>query len=225
LEDGTIEYLGRIDNQVKIRGFRVELGEIESLLSQHPSVRSPIVIVREDQPGDKRLVAYIVPDTETPTPHDLRNFLQTKLPEYMIPSAFVILEALPLTNNGKVNRQALPAPEQIRTQIYIAPQTPAEEIVAGIWAEVLGITQVGIDDHFFDLGGHSLLATQVIAKLRQIFQIELPLRGLFDAPTPAMMINSMVNILGERAIVEEIAQTWQELAQLSPEEMAVMLSR
>ncbi|MBH8554250.1 amino acid adenylation domain-containing protein [Nostocaceae cyanobacterium CENA357] len=225
LEDGTIEYLGRIDNQVKIRGFRVELGEIESLLSQYPNVRSQAVIVREDQPGDQRLVAYIVPDTEKPTPKDLRNFLQTQLPEYMIPSVFVILEALPLTTNGKVNRQALPAPEQIRTQIYVAPRTSAEEIVTGIWAEVLGITQVGIDDNFFDLGGHSLLATQVIARLRQIFQVELPLRGLFDAPTPEMMVHLIANMLGERAIVEEIAQTWQELAQLSPEEMAAMLSR
>ena len=184
LSDGNIEYLGRIDNQVKIRGFRIELGEIEAVLSQYEQLQANCAIAREDTPGDKRLVAYIVPQPEqTPKLSELRQFLSSKLPEYMIPSAFVILESLPLTPSGKIDRRALPAPELTSSDKYIAPRNPIEEILATIWAQVLKVEQVGINDHFFALGGHSLLATQLISRIRNSFQVELPVRSIFSAPT------------------------------------------
>ena len=188
--DGNIEYLGRIDNQVKIRGFRIELGEIEALLSQHEDVQTSVVIARVDTPGDKRLVAYIVPQPEhRPTFSILRSFLKEKLPEYMIPNAFHILESLPLTPNGKIDRRALPAPEPSSelTDKYVAPRTAIEEILVQIWTQVLKVELVGIHDNFFELGGHSLLATQVISRLRSNFKVELPLRSLFAAPTIAQL--------------------------------------
>ena len=189
LPDGNIEFLGRLDHQVKIRGFRIELGEIEAVLSQHLAVQETVVIVREDTPSDKRLVAYLVIKQEPfPTINELRSFLKEKLPDYMVPSAFMFLDALPLTPNGKVDRQALPAPDRVRPELestFVAPRTPVEEVLAGIWAKVLGLEQVGIHDNFFELGGHSLLATQVISRLRDAFQVELPLRSLFEVPTVA----------------------------------------
>ncbi|MBR8837983.1 MAG: amino acid adenylation domain-containing protein [Stigonema ocellatum SAG 48.90 = DSM 106950] len=188
LPDGNIEYLGRIDNQVKVRGFRIELGEIETVLSQYPHVQASCVIVREDTPGDKRLVAYIVPQKEqTPTISELRQFLKAKLPEYMVPNAIVILESLPLTPNGKVDRRALKAPDahsELKDK-YVAPRTPVEEILSLIWANVLKVELVGIHDNFFTLGGHSLLATQLISRIRTSLVVELPLRSLFAAPTVA----------------------------------------
>ncbi|MCF3609346.1 amino acid adenylation domain-containing protein, partial [Planktothrix agardhii 1033] len=199
LPDGNIEYLGRIDNQVKIRGFRIELGEIETVLNQHPQVQSSVIIAREDTPGNKRLVAYIVPQKETtPTPNELRQLLKEKLPEYMVPSAFVMLESLPLTPNGKIDRRALPAPEQSyeRTDKFILPRNPIEEILVTIWTEVLKVKQVSINDNFFELGGHSLLATQLISRIRTNLQIEIPLRSLFAAPT-----------------IEELSQQIQQLQQ------------
>nr|NCS31657.1 AMP-binding protein [Microcystis aeruginosa F13-15] len=194
LPDGNIEYLGRIDNQVKIRGFRIELGEIETVLSQHSGVKTAVVIAREDDTNQKRLVAYIIPQIEiisTPKEQNslnitqLRQFLKAKLPEYMIPSAFVILESLPLTPNGKTDYRALPAPEFQSQEQYIAPRNPIEEILSSIWAKVLKVAQVGIHDNFFELGGHSLLATQLISRIREAFQVEIPLRELFVAPTIA----------------------------------------
>nr|CAC01604.1 peptide synthetase [Anabaena sp. 90] len=191
LPDGNIEYLGRIDNQVKIRGFRIELGEIEAVLSQLGDVQASCVIVREDITGDKRLVAYIVPQKEvTPTVTELRQFLKAKLPEYMVPNAFVILESLPLTPNGKIDHRALPTPD-LHSELkhkYVAPRTPVEEILAQIWAQVLKVEQVGIEDNFFTSGGHSLLATQLVSHIRNIFQVELPLRELFAAPTIAELM-------------------------------------
>ncbi|MBD1924293.1 amino acid adenylation domain-containing protein [Microcoleus sp. FACHB-831] len=187
LPDGTIEFFGRIDHQVKIRGFRIELGEIEALLTHHPEVQQAVVVAI-DHPGDKRLVAYIVTNGEALPANSLRQFLKEKLPEYMIPSAFVLLEALPLTPNGKIDRRALPAPENNNLELdnnFIAPRTEVEEIIANIWTEVLGVRQVGIHDNFFELGGHSLLATQVISHLRATFEVELPLRCLFESPTVA----------------------------------------
>jgi len=186
-EDGQLEFLGRVDRQVKIRGYRIELAEIESLLHQHPAVGEAVVIAPED-PGNPRLVAYFVPQAGTTLViPDLQRYLKTKLPAYMVPTAFVCLEALPLTPNGKVDRRALPAPERVKPncQSFAPPRTPTEEILAGIWAQVLPVERVGRDDNFFDLGGHSLLATQVIARVRDHFQIELPLRCLFEAPTVA----------------------------------------
>jgi amino acid adenylation domain-containing protein len=191
LPDGNIEFLGRIDHQVKIRGFRIELGEIETVLGRHPGVRELVVLAREDAPGEKRLVAYIVPEPENkPTGGELRDYLQQKLPEYLVPSAFVILEALPLTPNGKVDRKRLPAPEQFSRAsagTFVAPRTPGEELLAGIWVDVLSIPQVGINDDFFELGGHSLLATRLISRIRDAFQIELPLASIFDASTIASL--------------------------------------
>ncbi|MBV9122341.1 MAG: amino acid adenylation domain-containing protein, partial [Planctomycetes bacterium] len=184
LADGTVEYLGRLDHQVKLRGFRIELGEIEAVLGQHAGVREAVVLVREDSPGDPRLVAYVVPAGEPVSTVELRAFLKEKLPEYMVPAAFVWLEALPLSGNGKVDRKALPAPEETGSEEeWLAPRSAKEEVVAGIWAEVLGRQRVGVRDNFFELGGHSLLATQVLSRLRQVFGVELPLRGLFENPT------------------------------------------
>ncbi|MEH2284140.1 MAG: amino acid adenylation domain-containing protein, partial [Nostoc sp.] len=195
LPDGNIEYLGRIDNQVKIRGFRIELGEIEAALNQHSNVQTCCVIAREDNRGDKRLVGYVVPHQHcTPTlGSELRQFLNAKLPEYMVPSTFVLLESLPLTSNGKIDRRALPTPELDRTLLekYVAPRTPIEEMLAQIWAQVLKIDQVGIHNNFFELGGHSLLATQLVSRIRNIFKVELPLRELFARPTVAELAQSI----------------------------------
>jgi amino acid adenylation domain-containing protein len=196
LSDGNIEFLGRIDQQVKIRGFRVEPGEVESLLARHPAVRDVAVIAREDRPGDKRLCAYVVPAPGAATPaagaatpaEDLRAYLKEQLPEYMVPSAFITLDALPLLPNGKVDRRALPAPDTARLEAgrgYTAPRNAVEETLCGIWAQVLGVERAGIHDGFFDLGGHSLLATQVIARVREAFNVELPLKRLFEMPAVA----------------------------------------
>ncbi|MBD2438978.1 non-ribosomal peptide synthase/polyketide synthase [Nostoc sp. FACHB-110] len=196
LPNGELEYLGRIDQQVKIRGFRIELGEIEALLLQHPTVRESVVIVREDQPGDKRLVAYLVPQgEESPKASELRAFLKQKLPDYMIPGAFVHLDAFPLTVNGKLDRRALPTPEidSEYTEKYVAPRTPTEELLALIWQQVLKLERVGREDNFFELGGHSLLATQIVSRIRTNFQVELPLRSLFAAPT----IAEIASIIGQ----------------------------
>ena len=185
--DGNLEYIGRLDHQVKIRGFRIELGEIESVLKAQPGVRDAVVIAREEQLGDKRLVAYIVPATEAAVSTEaLRQGLCTKLPEYMIPPDFVLLKELPLTPNGKLDRKALPAPERERSRSekpITEPRTVQQEQVLAIWQQVLGLENIGIRDNFFELGGHSLLATQVISRMRELFQVELPLAGLFAAPT------------------------------------------
>jgi amino acid adenylation domain-containing protein len=189
LPDGNIEYIGRLDNQVKLRGFRIELGEIETVLSQHPDVLQTVVIAREDHPSDKRLVAYVVPTQEQALSiNELRCFLKEKLPEYMVPAAFVLLDALPLTPNGKVDRHALPVPEQGRPELegtFVAPRTPGEQQIADIWTQVLGLERVGVHDNFFELGGNSLLVIQVISRLRKVFQVALPLGNLFEAPTVA----------------------------------------
>src|SRR5581483_4568964 len=174
-------------HQVKIRGFRIELGEIEAVLDRHPQVRQSVVMAREDEPGNKRLVAYVVAeDAPTAFVDQWRAHLRTTLPEFMVPSAFVMMEAFPLSSNGKVNRRALPAPASGRPeQVYVAPSNETEERIASIWAEVLHVPQVGIHDDFFLLGGHSLRATQVISRLRQAFAMEVPLRAMFETPTVA----------------------------------------
>jgi len=189
LPDGNIEFLGRTDNQVKIRGFRIELGEIEAVLSQHPGVQQVVVSVSEDESGNQRLVGHIVPSRQQrPSVTELRNFALAKLPEYMVPSTFVLLKALPLTSNGKVDRRALPAPEQTRPELealYVAPRTPIEEKLAEIWRQLLGLEKVGIYDNFFDLGGHSLLITQLLARVRDTFKVDISLHSLFKLPTVA----------------------------------------
>jgi acyl carrier protein len=206
LPDGNIEFLGRIDHQVKIRGFRIELGEIESVLAQHPAVLETVVLARDEvenpkseiqnpKSADKRLVAYVVPRADLPpSTSELRNFLKEKLPDYMVPSAFVLLDRLPLNPNGKVDRRALPAPEQTRPELdeaYAAPRTEIEEMLAGIWAEVLKLERIGIHDNFFDLGGHSLMATQIVSRIRASFQVELPLRSLFETPTVTALADAI----------------------------------
>ncbi|QIR36059.1 amino acid adenylation domain-containing protein [Tolypothrix sp. PCC 7910] len=192
LPDGNIEFLGRIDNQVKIRGFRIELSEIEAVLSQHPAVRETVVIAGEDVPDDKYLVAYVVPKHEQILMLEmqsfaslLRQFLKEKLPEYMVPRAYMVLESLPLTLNGKVDRRALPTPDTITLnhQDYVAPRSQVEKLLTEIWAKILGKEQVGIHDNFFELGGHSLLATVLTSRIRDTFQIDLSVRNLFEAPT------------------------------------------
>ncbi|KAB8315461.1 non-ribosomal peptide synthetase [Tolypothrix campylonemoides VB511288] len=186
LTDGNIEFLGRIDHQVKIRGFRIELGEIEALLDQHPQIRETVVVAREDIPNDCRLVAYLVTHETTLSVNELRNFLKEKLPEYMLPSAFVVLDALPLTPNGKVDRRSLPAPENLRPELtaaYQPPQSEIEKTIAQIWQEVLHLDKLGIHDNFFDLGGHSLLMLQVNNKLRAILQRDISVVTMFQNPT------------------------------------------
>jgi len=187
LPNGDIEYLGRIDQQVKIRGFRIEIGEIEAAIHQHSEIREAVIIVTEDRQDDKRLVAYVVFQSTHISVLELRNFLKAKLPDYMIPAAFVVLEKFPLTPNGKIDRRALPAPDTIQQpeENTALALTPVQEMLTGIWADILGIKQVGIYDNFFELGGHSLLATRVISQIRKAFKVELPLRCLFESPTVA----------------------------------------
>jgi thioesterase domain-containing protein/acyl carrier protein len=190
LPDGNLEYLGRVDHQVKLRGYRIELGEIEAALLDQAEVSQAIVVAREDSPGDKRLVAYVVGNAAAAADVDaLRAALKQRLPEYMVPSAFVVLEALPLSPNGKIDRKALPVPQgQARTGDYVAPQSVMEEILVTIWSDVLGQDTVGRDDNFFELGGHSILAMQLILRVRKAFGIDLPLRTLFeDQPTIRQM--------------------------------------
>ncbi|MBW4611883.1 MAG: amino acid adenylation domain-containing protein [Desmonostoc vinosum HA7617-LM4] len=241
LPDGNLEFLGRVDYQVKLRGFRIELGEIEALLSQYPQVQQAVVTVREDRPGDKRLVAYVVSRRELDT-SQLHQFLQEKLPEYMIPTAFVLLKTLPLTANGKVNRQALPTPEQTPSpETFVAPRNPVEEVLIGIWAEILSLKRVGIDDDFFTLGGHSLLATQAISRIRKAFAVELPLRQLFETPTVAGLAKQIETAMkaGEKLQLTDIKRVSRDreiplsfaqqrlwfLEQLNPGGAAYNLSR
>jgi len=188
LPDGNIEFLGRLDHQVKLRGFRIELGEIETALGQHPRVKSAVVLVREVSAGDQQLVAYLVPRGEQPEASELRSFLRDRLPDYMVPSAFVMLEAWPLTASGKVDRQKLPELEGTQAaqrRAYVGPRTPTEELLAQVWAQVLHLEQVDINDDFFELGGHSLLATQVLSRVRATFRVEVPQEELFASPTVA----------------------------------------
>jgi hypothetical protein len=212
--DGGLEYLGRLDHQVKLRGYRIELGEISTVLARHPAVQECVVVVREDAPGDKRLVAYLAAKPGMkPEGTELRAALAQALPDYMVPAIFVHLDRLPLTPNGKIDRRALPAPEQDRPDLaaaYAAPRTATEEVLAEIWNTVLGLKQVGIHDNFFDLGGHSLLVTQVLARVRQAFHVGLSLRGAFEAPTIAQLAVAI-----EQALVEEI--------QIIPDEEAARL--
>ena len=186
--DGNLEFLGRIDHQVKIRGFRIELGEIEVVLSQHCAISDSVVVAREDQPGDKRLVAYVVlsADQPSPTVSDLRNFLREKLPDYMVPSAIVVLDLIPLTQNGKVDRRALPIPEANRAgtlKAFLAPQTGIQRQLADLWQQTLGVTAIGITDNFFELGGHSLLAVNLVAQIEKTLGQRLPVAAIFQSPT------------------------------------------
>jgi len=208
-DDGTLQFLGRVDHQVKLRGFRIELGEIEARFAQHPAIHEARVMVREDETDNPCLVAYLVFATDRDlSVKELRSFLQQQLPDFMIPSTFVTLETFPLTPNGKVDRRRLPAPERTRGNLgtsLVAPQTPTEQELMVIWKEVLGLEEVWIHDNFFDLGGHSLLATQMVSRLRKVFQIELLLRSVFEHPTLESLAQQI-----EGQIIEEISAMSEE---------------
>lgn len=224
LNENTIEFLGRKDQQVKIRGYRIEPGEIEAQLELHPDVREAIVIPREDQPGEKRLVAYVAAAAPSLQVSDLRSHLAERLPEYMVPSSFVLLSALPRTPNGKIDRQALPAPAEAEdTELFVAPRTPVEAALAGIWAELLGVEEIGVKNSFFELGGHSLMAMQLLSRLRVTFQLELPLRIVFEAPTIAELALALVSFEVTPGQVERIAAITVELEGMSTEAVSEML--
>jgi acyl-coenzyme A synthetase/AMP-(fatty) acid ligase/acyl carrier protein len=189
-EGGEIEFLGRGDDQVKVRGFRIELGEIEAVLARHAGVKQALVLARENEQGEKRLLAYVVAQAKELTGEDLREHLKQELPDYMVPQAIAILAKFPLTPNGKIDRNALPEPEQATAKrAYIAPRTETEKKIAEIWADVLRrqIDTISIDDNFFDLGGHSLMATQVVSRIRERFSLAIPMRAMFDRPTIARL--------------------------------------
>ena len=216
--DGTLAFVGRVDRQVKIRGFRIEPGEIEAVLAHHPELREAYVHVTGNASGDKQVIAYVVArGTSVPSTNDLRKYLQAHLPEYMIPSLFVVLEALPLTSNGKVDTRLLPVPSTGRAELaasFLAPRNAVEEVLADIWAEVLGIEQVGVQDNFFLLGGHSLLATQIISRVYTSFQVKLPIRTLFIAPTVADMAEAIIQQEVESADTDMLAQLLAQLTDL-----------
>jgi non-ribosomal peptide synthetase component F len=225
LPGGYIEFLGRVDHQVKVRGFRVELGEIEAALASHSNIQQAVVVLNtEDSSAEQRLVAYLVPATARPPATDeLRNLLRLKLPDYMVPSAFVFLKTMPLTANGKIDRAALPAPDDLRPdleRVFVAPRTAVEAELAGIWAGLLKVSEVGVYDNFFDLGGHSLLATQVVSRMRQIFQVEISLRSLFESPTVAALAAQI-----EEAAADETTRLLAELEELSEEEAERLLKQ
>ena len=227
-EDGCLELIGRKDFQVKIRSFRVDIGEVEAVLKLHPEVKEITIIASNDQSDNTRLIAYLIPHSyPSPTINGLRDFLKERLPDYMIPSAFVTLEKLPLMSTGKVDRRGLPDPGTSRPKLdtpYVAPRTRDEEELAQIWAEVLSLDHVGIHDNFFDLGGHSLAATRVISRVIQTFQLELPLKALFDSPTVAEM--AMILALNETKIAEPeaLASMLNEVEAMSEDETQRLLA-
>ena len=237
LPDGNIKFLGRIDQQVKVRGFRIEPGEIEAVLATHVAVQECIVLVREDAPGEKRLIAYVVLKQITSV-SDLSSYLKENLPDYMIPSAFVILDALPLTLNGKVDRRELPIPDQIEHEqqdAFIEPRTPVEEKLENIFVEVLKCKRVDIHTNFFLIGGHSLLGMQLISRIRETFGIELPLRCLFESPTIASLAiavtrsrnegkNNRSNAINRNQQSPTNEQLLERVEELTNEEVHLLLS-
>lgn len=212
---------------MKIRGYRLELGEIETVLNQHPAVRQAVVILHQDASTPERLIAYVVPQPQpATTPEALRGFLGDRLPDYMLPAAIVLLKTLPLAANGKVDRRALPAPDTIRPEIagvYAAPRTGIEQTLAEIWATLLGLERVGIHVNFFDLGGHSLLATQLVSRIRNQFQIEFSLTAFFANPTIAELAVQITQEMAESSDRDLLAETLAELEQLSEAEVAALL--
>ncbi len=227
--DGAIEFLGRVDRQVKVRGFRVELGEIEAALRRHPAIRQAAVVLHGPE-NERRIVAYIAMDPAAkPTPTELRDFLARQLPGYMVPAAFIALDALPVTTSGKIDRRNLPDPtsvEQLQVETpFVAPRTPVEADVAAIWSEVLKVPTVGVNDDFFDLGGHSLLATQILARLHQRYPVKLPLRRLFETPTVAGLAALIEEELLAQQNQEELEALLAELEGLSEDEARDLLAR
>jgi aspartate racemase len=226
LPDGNIEFGGRLDQQVKVRGFRIEPQEIESVLCQHDAVAECIVTAREDVPGDQRLIAYIVPSGTQIGTGDLRSYLSEKLPQYMIPTAFVLLQELPLMTNGKVDRQALPAPEVTRANSgdFIAPRGQTEQELAEIWSEVLRVERISVQDNFFDLGGHSLLATQLLSRIRSTFAVDLKLQDVFVSPTIEASADMIDTALIMKSGDSRIDEALDMLEKLADDEVHVMLN-
>jgi amino acid adenylation domain-containing protein len=228
LPDGCLLHLGRKDFFVKVRGYRIDIDEIEMALLECPGIKEAVVVARNNNSGDERLVAYVVP-TLRPAPDvsELRTFLRAKLPEYMVPWAFVTLDAMPLTATHKIDRKALPDPSTSRPNIatpYVGPKTPTEQELARIWAEVLSVDQVGIHDDFFALGGHSLAASRVISRVIAVFQLQLPIRALFDSPTVAAMADVIADNVKQKASEEDLRRLLGEIDSLSEEEIQRLLS-
>jgi acyl carrier protein len=227
LPDGNIEYLGRRDHQVKVRGFRIELAEIETVLAQHASVREAVVLAIEDKPLDKLLVAYITADRDKVDKiSELRNFLKQRLPDYMVPQAYVFLDALPLTPSGKVDRPALSKHDfrrSTRENELVAPKTATEKFIVGIWRKLLGVNEIGIYDNFFELGGHSLLATRVISHVRDTFQVELPMHCFFDVPTVAGLTEALEKYEAVPGRGSAIARILKKIDAMDAEEIRAML--
>jgi amino acid adenylation domain-containing protein len=226
--DGSIEFLGRIDNQVKLRGFRIELGEVEAALSAHEGVQAAVVLVREDEFGEKKLVAYLVPAELSMGIGELRAYLRQRLPEYMVPTIFVLLEEFPLTPNGKVDRRALPSLDGTQPEPeadYVAPRNAIEEALVDIWRSVLGVERVGVNDNFFELGGHSLIATRVLSKVRAIFRMELPLRVIFECGTIAELALAMIPFEAQPGRTEKIAKVLQKVKGISATDLSKELEK
>jgi amino acid adenylation domain-containing protein len=229
LVGGNLEFAGRLDHQVKVRGFRVELGEVEAALTGHPDVRQAVVVARENAAGDRSLAAYVVPEVATADlPVELAADLRRRLPEYMVPSDWLLLDALPTTPTGKVDRQALPDAGRLQpgpVRGFVAPRTPLERTIAEIWCTVLNLKQVGVEDDFFAMGGHSLLATQVVARIRSAVGIELPLRAIFEVPTvtglaeriaPALRLAEEIVSLGSEEVRRQLAETRSVAPEVAP---------
>jgi acyl carrier protein len=228
LPDGRIEFLGRLDHQVKIRGFRIELGEIESALREHPAVKEAVAVIKSAN-DEKYIVAYIVPESgPAPAATELRAFLKQRLPEYMVPSTFVSLDQLPLTATGKLDRAALPEPDRShreRESAFTAPRDAVEETLVEIFAEVLGVEKVGIHDNFFEFGGHSLLATRVVARIRKLFNVELPLRRFFENPTVAEIAEFLKRHEAVPGQMEEMMVLLRKIESLSTDDLEELLRR
>ncbi|HIE5677967.1 TPA: AMP-binding protein, partial [Pseudomonas aeruginosa] len=232
--DGVVDYLGRVDHQVKIRGFRIELGEIEARLREHPAVREAVVVAQPGAVG-QQLVGYVVaqepavadsPEAQAECRAQLKTALRERLPEYMVPSHLLFLARMPLTPNGKLDRKGLPQPDaSLLQQVYVAPRSDLEQQVAGIWAEVLQLQQVGLDDNFFELGGHSLLATQVIGRLRERLHLEVPIKSMFTAETLGEFCHGVETLKAESAPVEDaLAKSLEALKRLSADELEKLIS-
>ncbi|HLG63736.1 MAG TPA: amino acid adenylation domain-containing protein [Ktedonosporobacter sp.] len=226
LSDGNMLYVGRSDQQVKIRGYRIELGEIENVLLQHPAIAESAVLAQEDASGDKYLVAYIVSNQAILTASELRQFLSHHLPEYMLPASYMFLEQFPVNSSGKINRRALPVPTRDRhdsAEAYVSPRTPLEEVLACVWSDVLHIERVGIYDNFFEIGGHSLRATQLVARLQDIFPVDLPLKHIFEHPTIASLAEALLQDEGQREMISMTAELFLMVTDLSDEKVEALL--
>jgi acyl carrier protein len=227
VKGGKLEYVGRIDEQVKVRGFRIELGEIEAALRQHPSVREAAAVARNEETGEARLVAYVVAQRgKSLMANELRAHLRERLPEYMIPALFVTLDEMPLTPNGKIDRRALPSPEGLRPELgkeYVAPRDATEEVLAGIWGQILQVEKVGINDNYFDLGGDSLMAMQLISRMSEVFQVKLQVNQFFEAPS----VEEMAEVIHLNEAVpgqtEKIARVLRKIQSMSQNNLRELL--